>query len=192
MKSSSEQRAFPLDVVGSRIRQERKKLGITIEQLANNVGVSQGLISQIENGQTSPSLETLWKISSYLQIPIFHFFKSISSSDTYITRREEQREMKMLHPNIIYRLLSPSVFTNFEIFEMIVEPGDVSALPKLAHRGVEFGYILEGEIVVQLEHEMYHLQKGDSIYFKSSQPHRFFNPSTERSKGIWVMFPNQD
>lgn len=179
---------FPSSLIGKRVREERKKKGITVEELATNVGISQSMISQIENGHTNPSLDTLWNISNYLGVPIFHFFKSINSNEIFITKKSEQPIVKMLHPNVIYRLISPSTFKNFEIFELIVEPGEIEHLPILSHRGEEFGYVIEGEIEVQVENDRYLLEEGDTIYFKSTKPHRFHNFTNKPSRGIWVMF----
>lgn len=179
---------FPRNLIGKRIREERKKKGITVDDLAANVGVSQSMISQIENGRTSPSLDTLWNISNCLEVPIFHFFKNINSDEIFIAKKSEQRIVKMLHPNVIYRLISPTTFKNFEIFELIVEPGKIEHLPILSHRGEEFGYIIEGEIEVQIDNDRYLLEEGDTIYFKSTKPHRFHNLTNKPSRGIWVMF----
>jgi transcriptional regulator with XRE-family HTH domain len=62
---------FPKEEVGKRIRYLRKSLGFTADDLAKKAGVSQSMISQIERGQVSPSLETLWRMSYCLKVPVF-------------------------------------------------------------------------------------------------------------------------
>lgn len=183
--------AFPKELIGSRIRQFRRDAGLTVEELANQAGLTQSAISQIERGQVHPTLDTLWKLSYYLQVPIFSFFKNISKDNVHVTRRQEQKVMTMLHPNVIYRLLSPALDRKFEMFELIVKPGEVSHLPQLAHQGEECGYIIKGELDVMIGDSIHHLKKGDCIYFDSRTEHKFYNPGSIDTIGIWVMFPGQ-
>lgn len=180
---------FPKEVIGNRIRQYRKELGLTVEQLGQKTGISQSMISQIERGQVNPSLDTLWKLSYHLEVPVFYFFKNINRNSVNITRKEEQRIVTMLHPNVTYRLLSSTRDRKIEMMELIVEPGEVSHLPSLSHKGEECGYIIKGELEVIIDEERHHLKTGDSIYFDSTLPHKFYNPGTEQAIGIWAMTP---
>lgn len=180
---------FPKEVIGKRIRQCRKEIGLTVEQLGKKTGLSQSMISQIERGQVNPSLDTLWKLSYFLEVPVFSFFKNIERNPVNITRREEQNLVTMLHPNVTYRILSSTRDRKIELMELIVEPGQVSHLPSLAHKGEECGYIIKGELEVIIEDRQYYLETGDSIYFDSTLHHKFYNPGTEKAIGIWAMTP---
>ncbi len=180
----------PKEIIGKRIRQFRREIGFTVEELAKKAGVSQSMISQIERGQTNPSLDTLWKLSYYLEVPVFSFFKNINSSQVYVTKRAEQKEMTMLHPNVIYRLISTGLDRRFELFELIVQPGEVAHLPQLAHQGEETGYIIQGELEVVIEEKTYYLETGDSIHFDSKLHHKFHNPGDKDAIGIWLMLPS--
>ncbi|UFJ41849.1 cupin domain-containing protein [Brevibacillus humidisoli] len=186
---SKDELAFPKELIGSKIRQYRRKMGLTVVELAARIGLSQSALSQIERGLVNPSLDTLWKLSYYLEIPVFSFFKDISPSKVHITRREEQKVMTMLHPNVLYRLISPALDGKCEMFELIVKPGEVKHLPQLAHQGEECGYLIEGRLEVLIEDKVYQLEKGDSIYFDSTLEHKFYNPEETDAVGIWVMFP---
>ena len=77
---------FPKGEIGKRIRYLRRFQGLTSEELARLAGVSQSMISQIERGQVSPSLETLWKLSHSLKVPIFSFFETEVTTAVSITR----------------------------------------------------------------------------------------------------------
>jgi transcriptional regulator with XRE-family HTH domain len=180
---------FPKELIGKRVRQFRKEIGLTVEELAKRAGVSQSMISQIERGQTNPSLDTLWKLSYYLEVPVFSFFKNIAPSEVQITKRKDQKVMTMLHPNVTYRLISPTLDRRFELFELIVQPGEVSHLPQLSHQGEEIGFIIKGELELIIEDKTYYLETGDSIYFDSRMKHKFSNPGNEDAIGIWLMIP---
>lgn len=179
---------FPSTVIGQKIRNVRKEKGLTIEELAQKIEVSQSMVSQIERGQANPSLDTLWKVSHVLGTPIFSFFENIEHRSVQVIKKEQQKTVKMLHPNVVYRLLTrSSSLRKIEFFELQVEPFHTGNLKQLAHSGEECGYIMKGEIVVAVEHEKHHLKVGDSIYFDSTLPHSFFNPGNETAIAIWAM-----
>jgi len=182
-----DQMEFPKGVIGAHIRKIRKDKGMTVDEVAKRTGVSQSMVSQIENGLTNPSLDTLWKISHCLGVPVFSFFKELSGLDVKITKRDDQRLMKMLHPNVIYRILSPALENGLEVFELIVQPGEARHFPQLEHQGEEFGYLIQGRLEVIIEDRVHALETGDSIYFNSGQRHKFNNPGTEQAIGLWVM-----
>jgi transcriptional regulator with XRE-family HTH domain len=181
----------PKELIGKRIRKIRKEKGYTVDELANKMGVSQSLISQIERGQVSPSLETLWKLSHAADVPVFYFLKNITSSNIHIRRKDEQKVIRMLHPNVTYRMLSPDIDRPIEVFELIVQPGKVGDFPKRSHQGEEFGYVTKGILEIELEDRTCRLETGDSIYFDSKIEHRFYNPGDEDAIGIWMMFPSR-
>lgn len=180
---------FPKELIGRRVRQYRKEIGLTVEELAKKAGVSQSMISQIERGQTNPSLDTLWKLSYFLEVPVFSFFKNIAPMEVQVTKRKDQKVMTMLHPNVTYRLISPTLDRRFELFELIVQPGEVAHLPQLSHQGEEIGFITKGELELIIEDKAYFLETGDSIYFDSKMKHKFRNPGDTDAIGIWLMIP---
>lgn len=178
---------FPKEEVGKRIRHFRKSQGFTAEELAKKAGVSQSMISQIERGQVSPSLDTLWKMSHCLKVPIFSFFEEDEQELVSVLRKENQLEFRQMRPNITYHPLSPRNGKQINLFKLILHPGDVSDNPLMFHTGEECGYLLEGTIRVEVDGIAYELDEGDSIYFDSSLPHRFMNMSSDVATAIWAM-----
>lgn len=178
---------FPKEEVGKRIRHLRKVQALTAEDLAKLAGVSQSMISQIERGQVSPSLDTLWKISHCLKVPVFSFFESQDQEDVTITRKGEQQAMKRVRPNTHYQLLAPSSGKQISFFKVILEPGKDIESPLMFHSGEECGYVIEGSICVEIDGSSYTLHEGDSIYFDSNLPHRFLNTGDTVSVAVWAM-----
>lgn len=178
---------FPKEEVGKRIRYLRKSQGFTADDLAKKAGVSQSMISQIERGQVSPSLDTLWKMSHCLKVPVFTFFVEEEQEIVTVLRNNEQPEMKQLRPNVTYQHLSPTQGKQINFFKLILEPGEQSENPLMFHTGEECGYLLSGQIRVEVDGEVYELFEGDSIYFNSNLPHRFENVSPQIATAIWAM-----
>lgn len=181
---------FPKGEIGKRVRYLRRLQGLTSEELARSAGVSQSMISQIERGLVSPSLETLWNLSHSLKVQIFSFFDTDIATAVSITRAGEANVVKRVRSNVSYELLSPSTGKQMSFFKMIVAPGEDLDTPYLFHGGEECGMILSGCLRIELEGECHTLCQGDSIYFDSSQPHRFFNIGKEDAVAVWTMTSN--
>lgn len=178
---------FPKAEVGKRIRHLRKSQGFTADDLAKKAGVSQSMISQIERGQVSPSLETLWKMSHCLKVPVFTFFDAENQQDVTVTRKTELVDLERIRPNAIYQVLSPNHGKQICLFKLILAPGEVSDNPLVFHSGEECGVVLTGSIQVEVDGKFYDLDEGDSIYFDSNLPHRFVNTSDDTAIAIWAM-----
>lgn len=178
---------FPKSEVGKRIRYLRKFQGLTSDELAKRASVSQSMISQIERGQVSPSLETLWKLSHSLKVPVFSFFESEENNAVTVTRKGEGNLIKRVRPNVEYELLSPSSGKQMSFFKMIVSPGEDTDDPLMFHGGEECGLMLVGSLRIEIDGEVYIIDEGDSIYFDSSMPHRFMNDGDADAIAIWTM-----
>lgn len=161
--------------IGLRVRQQRKQAQLTVAELAAAAEISPGMLSKIENGQILPSLNTLQTLSSALNIPIALLFSSfeqrrdcsfVKSGEGVIIRR---RGTKVGHQ---YQLLGHSLGG-----DVVVEPYLITlsedAVPYTAfqHDGIEFIYMLTGEVEYAHADRTYHLTPGDAILFDSAAPH---------------------
>ncbi|MEQ1715134.1 MAG: XRE family transcriptional regulator [Hyphomicrobium sp.] len=161
--------------IGLQVRQQRKEAGLTVAELATAADISPGMLSKIENGQISPSLGTLQTLSSALNVPIALLFASfeqrrdcsyVKSGEGVIIRR---RGTKVGHN---YQLLGHSLEG-----DVVVEPYLITlsedAVPYTAfqHEGVEFIFMLTGEVDYAHADRSYVLKPGDAILFDSAAPH---------------------
>ena len=181
--------SFPIEVIGSKIRQFRKEKGLTVEELAGRAGLSSSLISQIERGLAHPSLDSLWKIANALKISLFRFFQEVDRSRVVITRKSEQRRLALPESRVMYQLLSPTFNRKIEFFYLMLEPGEGLARELIHHPGEECGVVIRGDLGVALGQDTHVLRPGDSIYFDSSIPHAFYNPGDETVVAVWAMTP---
>ena len=161
--------------IGREVRSSRHQLNMTVTQLAATANMSAGMLSKIENGQTSPSLATLTELSRALQVPVTAFFRRFEEerSATYVKAGQglpiERRGTRAGHQ---YQLLGHS-FTRLLAVEpyliTLTESSDV--FPVFQHEGVEFLFMLEGEVGYRHGDKTYLLQPGDSLYFDADVPH---------------------
>jgi len=74
-----------------------------------------------------------------------------------------------------------------QLTEIFLDPGGCNRLKPTTHEGVERLAVLEGTLLVELGHALYHLEKGDSITVNASLPHRISNPGKEKAHGVWMI-----
>ncbi len=163
--------------IGHEVRAARKRLGITIAELSEASGLSLGMLSKIENGTTSASLTTLQILSQSLGVPISMFFKRFEEtrSAVHIKAGEgfeaERRGTRAGHH---YKLLghiggNSSGVTVEPYLITLTEESD--SFPTFQHPGLEFLYMLEGEVEYRHGTKSYLLKPGDSLYFDADAPH---------------------
>lgn len=163
--------------IGHEVRTLRKKLGITGADLAAATGISLGMLSKIENGNTSPSLTTLQALAHALGVPVTAFFRRFeeSRSAVFVKAGEgvelERRGTRAGHQ---YNLLG-HIGNNTS--GVVVEPYLITlttnsdVFPTFQHEGLEFLYMLEGEVDYRHGDSLYPMKPGDSLYFDADAPH---------------------
>ena len=162
-------------VVGERVRDARRALGLTMAQFAEVSEISLGMVSKIEHGQTSPSLSTLTRLAHAAQVPITAFFRGLDEEHDVVIVRADER-MEILHegsrPGHIYEDLG-SLRGKTRIIEpmmVTLEAGD-DVFPLFQHEGVEFLHILEGSMDYGYGPKVYRLGPGDTIQVHGEVAH---------------------
>lgn len=161
--------------VGAEVRAMRQALGLTISDLARATSLSAGMLSRIENGQTSPSLSTLQTLATALNVPISTFFAAFDekSEATHVKAGQgltiERRGSAKGH---IYQLLGHSLRSATQVEPFLITLDEHSdAYPIFQHPGVEFIYMLKGEISYRHGDQTYQLTPGDSLFFDATALH---------------------
>lgn len=161
--------------IGGEVRQFRRQQDMTVAELAKSAGVSTGMLSKIENGITSPSLSTLQSLSKALQVPVTAFFRRFEEAReaTFVKAGEglkiERRGTRAGHQ---YELLGHSAGKHVAAEPYMItltEKSDV--FPLFQHGGIEFIYMLEGEVSYRHGENTYELKPGDSLFFDADVPH---------------------
>ena len=161
--------------IGREVRIFRKELDMTVMELARAAGLSTGMLSKIENGGISPSLATLQSLSRALQVPVTAFFRRFEEQRdaTFVRAGEglkiERRGTRAGHQ---YELLGHSTSGRIAAEPYLItltEQSDV--FPLFQHPGIEFIYMLEGEVGYRHSGKTYVLRPGDSLYFDADAPH---------------------
>ncbi|AEG06099.1 helix-turn-helix transcriptional regulator [Sinorhizobium meliloti WSM1022] len=163
--------------IGHEVRAFRKKLGITVADVASATDISVGMLSKIENGNTSPSLTTLQTLSRALGVPITAFFRRFEEehSAVFVKAGEgvdvERRGTRAGHQyNLLGHIGSNTSGVVVEPY-LITLTEDSDVFPTFQHDGLEFLYMLEGEVVYRHGNNLYRMTPGDSLFFDADAPH---------------------
>jgi transcriptional regulator with XRE-family HTH domain len=155
-------------VLGSRIRERRKELGMGLQALADQTSLTASFISLVERNRTSPSLESLIKIAEALDVPFFHLTRdhSRAARTNPVVRRDARVRLSFPNGNLTSELLVPNLRGRLEVFISRGKPntGNIARVP--AHDSEEVIYVITGALCVRLNDTDYVLQAGDSIYFQ--------------------------
>lgn len=177
---------------GEKIREIREKKSITMRELAEKVGVSESLISQIERNKVSPAIDTLLKIVDVLNIDIEYLFNDYKKKKAIHLVKKENRE-KIIQKDVVYERLSnikeEDKANGIEAYYLEIAPGGKSGSSEYGHKGKELGIIIEGEGEFLIGGESYKLKSGDSISFISDVPHSLKNTGKSMLKAYWVITP---
>lgn len=163
--------------IGHEVRAFRKKLGITVADLAATTNLSLGMLSKIENGITSPSLTTLQTLSHALGVPLTAFFKRFEEdrNAVFVKAGEgvdvERRGTRAGHQyNLLGYIASNTAGVVVEPY-LITLSEDSDIFPTFQHDGMEFLYMLEGEVVYRHGNNLYRMLPGDSLFFDADAAH---------------------
>jgi transcriptional regulator with XRE-family HTH domain len=175
--------------VGARVRSLRRERGLTIEQLAAATGLTKGFISQLERDRTAPSLSSIARICDALGVPLSRMFEHEPAPA--LVRRSERARLESATATENH-LLSARDEPRFQAIESLLAPGatagdELSSLPG----EMEFVYVLEGSLELQVGDEKHVLEEGDAFTYPLAKPHTWRNGSvTESARILWVSVPN--
>ena len=163
--------------IGRQVRSLRRQKDRTIAQLAAEMGVSEGMVSKIENGQVSPSLSMLQLLSRTLAVPLTSFFQGYEEERPVMHVKAgegveaERAGTRAGHHYTLLGLLSA------QSASVIVEPYLITltetsdTFETFQHNGMEFLYMLEGEVSYRHGKQLFTLSEGDSLFFDADAPH---------------------
>lgn len=173
-----EERENVLEVaIGREVRAFRRQSGLTIADLSARTGLSIGMLSKIENGNTSPSLTTLQALAHAMSVPMTSFFRRFEDVHLAVHTRAgtgveiDRRGTRAGHQyNLLGHLGSNTSGVVVEPY-LITLTTESDTFPTFQHDGIELIYMLEGELGYRHGKQIYPLKPGDSLFFDADAPH---------------------
>lgn len=194
-QTSSEMHRLPMgqthSALGHAIRSQRKKLDLTLVELAAKTDFSISYLSQIERGLLTPSIATLRKLADALKIPAGQLMlkdPGVANAPVAVVRLNERKQLAFPGSDIHYELLTPDMRRRASLLWVQAPPGSESG-PLFSHEGEDGVVVLKGAIEVEVGGVWHRLQTGDSIYFNAGIPHRWRNSGTATAEAVWLSTP---
>lgn len=163
------------DIIATNLNRLRTERNFSLGQLAELSGVSKVMLSQIEKGETNPTINTIWKIANGLKVPYTKLIDETPNVAMLIKKAEciEQENETTNYRVFCYFTSTPT--RNFEMFRVELDPHSSNESIGHSEKSEEYIYVTSGELVLKTKGETYTLLEGDSISFDSSVPHTYIN-----------------
>ena len=186
--------------LGAQLRNARQAKAVSLRSVASALGVSASLLSQVETGKVQPSVSTLYSLVSYLGLSLDELLgttpangavvgaSSAHPAPSPVQRRDDNLVLEMGN-GVTWERIAAGGFHAVDPLLTTYPPGASSSMhgELMTHSGIEYGYILEGELTLQLDTETFRLGPGDSLSFDSTRPHLYLNESDSTVRGLWFV-----
>jgi transcriptional regulator with XRE-family HTH domain len=174
--------------IGGRLRDLRGARELSLRQLARLIGASPSLLSQIENGKVTPSVDTLYLLSTALGVPVAAFFGEQAASapepsGAWVVRATDRQRISLGH-GVTWENLLPREEAGLRFMEIRYAPGATSGEDMLRHPGRDLFVVLDGELIFQVGFGEHRLHSGDSISFADYEPHQLRNDGKVEARAI--------
>lgn len=175
--------------IGKRLREVRKKNGLSQRELASRAGMTNGAVSLIEMNKTSPSIASLKRLLDVVPMSLSEFFSSVETlqSPQYFYTAQEFTELAPQETGpsgarskrVSLRQLGDAARHTLQVLHETYPPGSDTGPELLHHSGEEAGIVIRGRIEVTVADQVRVLGPGEGYLFSSALPHRFRNPGPE-------------
>jgi XRE family transcriptional regulator, regulator of sulfur utilization len=185
MAAATELAAEPV-LVGPRIRALREAMGLSLRDLAERSGVSAPMLSQVERGETSPTLSVASRIAAGLELSLSQLLRLDEAEGVTLVQRRDRRPGGARARGHSYELVTPPLpGQRAEVAIHTLAPGAVTGGPgdpPMHEPGSrETAVVMSGRLRLVCAGSGYHLDEGDSVTFDADLPHHFENPGTEEA-----------
>jgi transcriptional regulator with XRE-family HTH domain len=198
--------------LGKRIRKERQQRQWTLEQFSEKTGLSKSFLSQIERGNTEPSITSLKKIAAQFGYSVVNLFPNgqgteeiwgyndrqaglqtnndLYVKDVAVVRAAKRKRIALPGSNVVYDLLTPDMKRKLEVMYMRVSQGKHSGEePMLDSPGEKLCIVMKGVLELRVGEEVFRLEQGDSLYYPAHVPHSWQAIAGDSIEVIWILTP---
>ena len=185
----AEPRGLNAPEIGRRLRELRAARGLSLRQLAKEIDASPSLLSQVENGKVTPSVDTLYVLARALAVPVASFFGDAAASEriatpgAWVVRAGDRQRITLQH-GVTWENLLPHEESGLRFMEIRYPPGADSGEQMLRHQGRDLFVVLEGELTFRVGFSEHRLGPGDSMSFADFQPHQLRNEGDTEARAI--------
>ena len=194
MLSATLERGLRAYGIGDKLRSLRLSKNMGLVELGRHTGLSAALLSKIERGRLFPTLPTLLRIALVFGVGLEFFIASDNRNAVAIVRRRERQRFPekpgARDPSFFFESLDfNAAERRLNAYYAEFEPVPAEKARPHQHAGVEFLYVLKGQLALRVASEDYVLDGGDSVYFRSTQPHSYRRVGGQICSALVVAVP---
>ncbi len=176
--------------IGERLKKVRIEKGYTLKDVAAESGYSKALISRIENGNVSPSINSLLKISAALDIKPYDLFLPSEEAGPMVVLKGDRKKAEIDGGKVEVEFLTDQTEEKkIEPLLITVERGASTGSEFGGHSGEIWTMLLKGRMELTLADDTHTLEEGDCAYFKASIPHNFKSVGRGKATAFCVITP---
>jgi transcriptional regulator with XRE-family HTH domain len=184
--------ATSVAAIGGRIRALREAMGLSLRDLAERCGVSAPMLSQVERGETSPTLQIATRIAAGLDLRLSQLLRLDEDGAVTIVRASERRQGPASIRGHRYEVLTaPLPGQRAELSRHVLAPGAATGGPgdpPMHEPGSRETAVVEsGRVVLHCDGAVHELAQGDCVTFDADLPHHFENPGSEEASLLAVV-----
>jgi transcriptional regulator with XRE-family HTH domain len=154
--------------------------GLSLDKLASRCGVSRAMLSQIEQGKSTPTIAVLWKIANGLNVPFSELIKEQNSEEIHLLKYEKSKILYSSSKVFSSRALFPfSGPRKTEFYELVLKPGGIETAEPHPAGTTENLVVAKGKLRLRISDKTIDLDEKDSIFFKADVAHEYSNPSNQ-------------
>ena len=175
-------------MIGKRICSRRKEAGLSLRELGKRTGLTAGFLSQVENERVSPSLNSLQRIATALEVPMFHFLND-GTPPSMVVRAGQRRRLYFKDSNMGYDLLSPDLIHRIMAVMIRMGPGAVRVAAPLSKPTEQWMFVQQGQLKITVGETTHVLEPGDSIYYDGNALREFASVGSDELRIICCITP---
>lgn len=181
VSESAEQR------IGPELKRLREQAGLSLRTLAERAGFSASFISQLENGQVSPSIASLEHIATVLGVSLVSFFTAPTQASPRLVRADDRPSFRSSWSKARISVLTPLDAPHaMEALVVTVEPGGASGKQSAGLGSEQLVFVFDGSIDLTMSDETISLERGDAAIVPARTPHRWHNRTSRRAEILLV------
>lgn len=177
------------DLIGSNLKAIRLKRNYTLDELSNVTGVSKSMLSAIERGKKSPTLNILIRINSSLKIPLTDLMKNSSKENGGVIRKEKMISTRTSEGFLLTNMLQYNDDHPFEIFYQQIQPHcrqDSNA--QIGDYIKELCIPIKGQLTIEMLGSKYCINEGEIIWFTTNRDHSYINNTDEEVRVLMIIY----
>ncbi len=163
------------EIIAENLKKLRTERSLSLGQLAELSGVSKMMLSQIEKGETNPTINTIWKIAKGLKVPYTRLIDK-AKDKTVVVRRASCSQLNSdepFHRVLCYFATSPT--RNFELFAAELDAGCAHESVGHSERSQECVFVTKGKLTIVINDSRYILESGDAVFFEATEHHVYIS-----------------